>query len=45
VVDDQFTEDSGVADFNEQLWRVLRERGHHFSCVSVASGYLGVEME
>jgi hypothetical protein len=29
VVDDQFTEDSGVADFNEQVWRVLRERGHN----------------
>jgi hypothetical protein len=28
MVDDQFTEDSGVADFNEQVWRVLRERGH-----------------
>ncbi len=28
LVDDQFTEDSGVADFNEQVWRVLRERGH-----------------
>ena len=27
MVDDQFTEDSGVADFNEQVWRVLRERG------------------
>ena len=28
MVDSQFTEDSGVADFNEQVWRVLRERGH-----------------
>jgi len=28
MVDDQFTEDSGVADFSERLWRVLRERGH-----------------
>ena len=27
-MDGQFTEDSGVADFNEQVWRVLRERGH-----------------
>jgi hypothetical protein len=27
VVDCQFTEDSEVVDFNEQVWRVLRERG------------------
>ena len=26
-MDSHFTEDSGVADFNEQVWRVLRERG------------------
>jgi hypothetical protein len=28
MVDCQFTGDSGVADFNEQVWGVLRERGH-----------------
>jgi len=31
VVDSQFTEDSEVMDFNEQVWRVLRERGHRRS--------------
>jgi hypothetical protein len=28
VVDSQSTEDSGVVDFDEQLWRVQPERGH-----------------
>ena len=27
MVDSQFTEDSELMDFNEQVWRVLRERG------------------
>ena len=27
-MDDQSTEDSGVGNFSEQLWGVLRERGH-----------------
>jgi hypothetical protein len=30
--DDQFTEESGVAEFNEQVWPVLRERGHQGEC-------------
>ena len=28
MVGSQFTEDSEVTDFHEQIWRVLRERGH-----------------
>lgn len=37
-MDDQFTEDSGVADFNEQVWRVLRERGHLEQIASMTAG-------
>ncbi|HVA08148.1 MAG TPA: hypothetical protein VNG12_15530, partial [Acidimicrobiales bacterium] len=45
MVDDQFTEDSGVADFNEQVWRVLRERGHNRHIVLRAIGHFGYAID
>ena len=41
MVDCQFTEGSEVVDFNEQVWRVLRERGHFFSLNTVGYYVVG----